>query len=192
MLQQDYEARRQHVYALQFFFMYFFCTFVFSMSCPYIRHNILAFSNFQCPTGSPFGSRGLPPPPFETCARMSGAFSEETGETTSTGLPSTEFTESEVETKFPETDDEAMYIYEPRDQQIVKMFDYNKDQGIVRILRDYHYGISARTGWGDAPSNGGDVPSNHGDVPRNCGDVQHGHNCRRGMLMFWSGVECFF
>lgn len=120
---------------------------------------------------------------------MSGAFSE----TTSTGLPSTESTESEgpevVSTQFVETDDEAMY-YEPRDQQMVKMFHYNQGQEIVKLLQDYHYyGISAQTSWADAPSNGGDAPTNHGDVIRNIGDAQHGHNCRWGLLMFWSGVE---
>ena len=156
-------------------FIAHFCVF------PYLFHTftnipqLLAFSNFQLHSNSdgrafsPFGSRGS-----VLCARMSGAFSgslEETG--SSTGLPSTESTESEVE--FPVTDDET--FLQERDQQIVK------------ILQDYHFGISAQINCGDAQkSNCGDAPSNYGDVPRNCGDDQHGHNCRRGILMFWSGV----
>lgn len=153
----------------------------------------LAFSNFQLPTPishrQPIWFKRGDRRSSSQRARMSGAFSE----TTSTGLPSTESTESEgpevVSTQFVETDDEAMY-YEPRDQQMVKMFHYNQGQEIVKLLQDYHYyGISAQTSWADAPSNGGDAPTNHGDVIRNIGDAQHGHNCRWGLLMFWSGVE---
>lgn len=149
----------------------------FPISFPYFYKHPTTFGILQLP--SPLQLRPkkrLQPIWFKRravlCARMSGAFSGSTGESTSTGLPSTS-TESEVEFL---TDDEAMY----------ETFLQKRDQEIIKIRQDYHFGI-AQINCDAQKNNCGDVRSN-GDVPRNCGDDQHGHNCRWGILMFWSGV----